>query len=60
MAKKDQDIMALKDYFTTKEEEVSKLIEDLNERCQLLEEEKGKVIGCGLSHWALLCPNEFH
>ncbi|XP_067422744.1 hyaluronan mediated motility receptor isoform X2 [Emydura macquarii macquarii] len=44
MVKKDQDIMALKDYFTTKEEEVSKLIKDLNERCQLLEEEKEKLL----------------
>uniref|UniRef100_A0A8C8RFF7 Hyaluronan mediated motility receptor n=1 Tax=Pelusios castaneus TaxID=367368 RepID=A0A8C8RFF7_9SAUR len=44
MAKKDQDIMALKDCFTTKEEELSKLMKELNERCQLLEEEKDKLL----------------
>uniref|UniRef100_A0A674K8F5 Hyaluronan mediated motility receptor n=1 Tax=Terrapene triunguis TaxID=2587831 RepID=A0A674K8F5_9SAUR len=41
LAQKDQDIMALKDCFTTKEEQLSKLIKELNERCQLLEQEKG-------------------
>ncbi|XP_008177797.2 hyaluronan mediated motility receptor isoform X2 [Chrysemys picta bellii] len=44
LAQKDQDIMALKDCFTTKEEELSKLIKELNERCQLLEQEKEKLL----------------
>uniref|UniRef100_A0A8C4WS09 Hyaluronan mediated motility receptor n=1 Tax=Gopherus evgoodei TaxID=1825980 RepID=A0A8C4WS09_9SAUR len=44
LAQKDQDIMALKDFFTTKEEEQSKLIKELNERCQLLEQEKEKLL----------------
>uniref|UniRef100_A0A8C3SWA5 Hyaluronan mediated motility receptor n=1 Tax=Chelydra serpentina TaxID=8475 RepID=A0A8C3SWA5_CHESE len=44
LAQKDQDIMALKDCLTTKEEELSKLIKELNERCQLLEQEKEKLL----------------
>ncbi|CAM5160208.1 unnamed protein product [Natator depressus] len=44
LAQKDQDIVALKDCFTTKEEELSKLIKELNERCQLLEQEKEKLL----------------
>ncbi|XP_050818595.1 hyaluronan mediated motility receptor [Gopherus flavomarginatus] len=44
LAQKDQDIMALKDFFTAKEEEQSKLIKELNERCQLLEQEKEKLL----------------
>uniref|UniRef100_A0A674K5N2 Hyaluronan mediated motility receptor n=1 Tax=Terrapene triunguis TaxID=2587831 RepID=A0A674K5N2_9SAUR len=44
LAQKDQDIMALKDCFTTKEEQLSKLIKELNERCQLLEQEKEKLL----------------
>uniref|UniRef100_A0A8C0GB98 Hyaluronan mediated motility receptor n=1 Tax=Chelonoidis abingdonii TaxID=106734 RepID=A0A8C0GB98_CHEAB len=46
LAQKDQDIMALKDFFTTKEEEQSKLIKELNERCQLLEQEKVMYFCC--------------
>ncbi|CAM5133206.1 unnamed protein product [Eretmochelys imbricata] len=44
LAQKDQDVVALKDCFTTKEEELSKLIKELNERCQLLEQEKEKLL----------------
>lgn len=39
--KKDQDIELLRDTLKTKEEESLKLIKELNERCQLLQQEKG-------------------
>ncbi|KFV75366.1 Hyaluronan mediated motility receptor, partial [Struthio camelus australis] len=42
LIKKDQDIRILKDSLKTKEEESFKLIKELNERCQLLEQEKEK------------------
>ncbi|XP_025973380.2 hyaluronan mediated motility receptor isoform X1 [Dromaius novaehollandiae] len=42
LIKKDQDIGILRDSLKTKEEESFKLIKELNERCQLLEQEKEK------------------
>ncbi|XP_068816079.1 hyaluronan mediated motility receptor isoform X2 [Struthio camelus] len=42
LIKKDQDIRILKDSLKTREEESFKLIKELNERCQLLEQEKEK------------------
>ncbi|XP_010019767.1 PREDICTED: hyaluronan mediated motility receptor, partial [Nestor notabilis] len=42
--KKDQDIEILRDTLKTKEEESSKLIKDLNDRCQLLQQEKEKEL----------------
>ncbi|NXY49733.1 HMMR protein, partial [Ceuthmochares aereus] len=42
MIKKDQDIGILRDTLRTKEEESFKLIKELNERCQSLEQEKEK------------------
>ncbi|XP_074865569.1 hyaluronan mediated motility receptor isoform X2 [Carettochelys insculpta] len=44
LAQKDQDIMALHDCFVAKEEELSKLIKELNERCQLLQCDKDKLL----------------
>ncbi|NWH64624.1 HMMR protein, partial [Geococcyx californianus] len=44
LMKKDEDIGILKDILKTKEEESFKLIEELNERCQLLEQEKEKQL----------------
>lgn len=41
LMKKDQDIELLRDTLKTKEEESLKLIKELNERCQLLQQEKG-------------------
>lgn len=41
LIKKDQDIGILRDTLRTKEEESFKLIKELNERCQLLQREKG-------------------
>ncbi|NXJ79859.1 HMMR protein, partial [Trogon melanurus] len=42
--KKDQDMEVLRDTLKTKEEESFKLIKELNERCQLLQEEKEKEL----------------
>lgn len=42
LIKKDQDIKILTDTLKTKEEESLTLIRELNERCELLEQEKGK------------------
>ncbi|XP_009875594.1 PREDICTED: hyaluronan mediated motility receptor, partial [Apaloderma vittatum] len=42
--KKDQDMEILRDTLRTKEEESFKLIKELNERCQLLQEEKEKEL----------------
>ncbi|XP_054697630.1 hyaluronan mediated motility receptor [Grus americana] len=44
LIKKDQDIKMLRDTLKTKEEESFKLIEELNERCQMLEQEKEKEL----------------
>ncbi|NXE08539.1 HMMR protein, partial [Lophotis ruficrista] len=44
LIKKDQDITILRDMLKTKEEESFKLIKELNERCQLLEQEKEKEL----------------
>ncbi|XP_075571545.1 hyaluronan mediated motility receptor [Pelecanus crispus] len=44
LIKKDQDIGILRDTLKTKEEESFKLIKELNERCQLLQEEKEKEL----------------
>ncbi|NXN45632.1 HMMR protein, partial [Rhinoptilus africanus] len=44
LIKKDQDIGILRDTLKTKEEESSKLIKELNERCQLLQQEKEKEL----------------
>ncbi|NWV02051.1 HMMR protein, partial [Upupa epops] len=44
LIRKDQDIEALKGTLKTKEEESNKLIEELNERCQLLQQEKEKEL----------------
>ncbi|NXL66584.1 HMMR protein, partial [Chordeiles acutipennis] len=44
LIKKDQDIGILKDTLKTKEEESFKLIKELNEKCQLLEQEKEKEL----------------
>ncbi|NXK92329.1 HMMR protein, partial [Formicarius rufipectus] len=44
LIKKDQHIEILKDTLKTKEEESCKLIKELNERCQLLQEEKEKEL----------------
>lgn len=41
LIKKDQDIEILRDTLKTKEEESFKLMKDLNERCQLLQQEQG-------------------
>ena len=41
LMKKDQDIELLRDTLKTKEEESLKLVKELNERCQLLQQEKG-------------------
>uniref|UniRef100_A0A8C5UC92 Hyaluronan mediated motility receptor n=1 Tax=Malurus cyaneus samueli TaxID=2593467 RepID=A0A8C5UC92_9PASS len=42
LSKKDQDIEILRNTLKTKEEESCKLIKELNERCQLLQQEKEK------------------
>ncbi|XP_030359661.1 hyaluronan mediated motility receptor isoform X2 [Strigops habroptila] len=42
--KKDQDIEILRDTLKTKEEESFKLIKELNDRCQLLQQEKEKEL----------------
>uniref|UniRef100_A0A8C3DGX2 Hyaluronan mediated motility receptor n=1 Tax=Corvus moneduloides TaxID=1196302 RepID=A0A8C3DGX2_CORMO len=42
LSKKDQDIEILKNTLKTKEEESCKLMKELNERCQLLQQEKEK------------------
>ncbi|NXN26527.1 HMMR protein, partial [Nycticryphes semicollaris] len=44
LIKKDQDIGILKDTLKTKEEESSKLIKTLNEKCDLLQQEKEKEL----------------
>ncbi|NXJ62270.1 HMMR protein, partial [Rostratula benghalensis] len=44
LIKKDQDIGILKDTIKTKEDESSKLIKELNERCDLIREEKEKEL----------------
>ncbi|XP_076206194.1 hyaluronan mediated motility receptor isoform X3 [Aptenodytes patagonicus] len=44
LIKKDQDIGVLRDTLRTKEEESFKLIKELNERCQLLQQEKEKEL----------------
>nr|XP_010304456.1 PREDICTED: hyaluronan mediated motility receptor [Balearica regulorum gibbericeps] len=44
LIKKDQDIRILRDTLKIKEEESFKLIEELNERCQMLEQEKEKEL----------------
>ncbi|NXH13385.1 HMMR protein, partial [Bucco capensis] len=44
LIKKDQDIEILRDSLKTKEEESLKLIEALNEKCQLLQQEKEKEL----------------
>ncbi|XP_006133663.1 hyaluronan mediated motility receptor isoform X2 [Pelodiscus sinensis] len=44
LVQKDQDIMALNDCFTRKEEKLSKFIRELNERCQLFEHEKETLL----------------
>ncbi|KAM6322303.1 hyaluronan-mediated motility receptor-like isoform 1-T1 [Podargus strigoides] len=44
LIKKDQDIEILRDTLKTKEEESFKLVKELNERCQLLEQEKEKEL----------------
>ncbi|XP_009982073.1 PREDICTED: hyaluronan mediated motility receptor, partial [Tauraco erythrolophus] len=44
LIKKDQDIGILRNTLKTKEEESLKLIKELNERCQLLEQEKEKEL----------------
>ncbi|XP_009878112.1 PREDICTED: hyaluronan mediated motility receptor [Charadrius vociferus] len=44
LIKKDQDIGILRDTLRTKEEESFKLIKELNERCQLLQQEKEKEL----------------
>ncbi|XP_010189682.1 PREDICTED: hyaluronan mediated motility receptor, partial [Mesitornis unicolor] len=44
LLKKDQDIGILRDTLKTKEEESFKLIKELNERCQLLQQEKEKEL----------------
>ncbi|NWQ95159.1 HMMR protein, partial [Burhinus bistriatus] len=44
LIKKDQDIGILRDTLKTKEEESFKLIKELNERCQLLQQEKEKEL----------------
>ncbi|NXW05832.1 HMMR protein, partial [Fregetta grallaria] len=44
LVKKDQDIGILRDTLKTKEEESFKLIKELNERCQLLQQEKEKEL----------------
>jgi len=41
LLKKDQDIEVLRDTLRKREEESFEVIKGLNERCQLLEEEKG-------------------
>lgn len=41
LMKRDQDIELLRGTLKTKEEESLKLIKELNERCQLLQQEKG-------------------
>lgn len=55
MIKKDQDIEILRATLKTKEEESFKLIKELNDRCQLLQQEKGNcyclyaVSMCGIT-----------
>ncbi|KAM9289487.1 hyaluronan mediated motility receptor [Morus bassanus] len=44
LIKKDQDIGILRDSLKTKEEESCKLIKELNEKCQLLQQEKEKEL----------------
>ncbi|XP_068273334.1 hyaluronan mediated motility receptor isoform X2 [Nyctibius grandis] len=44
LIKKDQDIEILRDTLKTKEQESFKLIKELNEKCQLLEQEKEKEL----------------
>ncbi|KFZ69388.1 Hyaluronan mediated motility receptor, partial [Podiceps cristatus] len=44
LIKKDQDIWILRDTLKTKEEESLKLIKELKERCQLLEQEKEREL----------------
>ncbi|NXG85105.1 HMMR protein, partial [Stercorarius parasiticus] len=44
LIKKDQDNGILRDTLKTKEEESSKLIKELNERCRLLQQEKDKEL----------------
>ncbi|XP_074958210.1 hyaluronan mediated motility receptor isoform X2 [Phalacrocorax aristotelis] len=44
LIKKDQDIGILRDTLKTKEEESFKLIKELNEKCQLLQQEKEKEL----------------
>lgn len=41
LLKKDQDIKNLKETLKTKEEESFKLTQELNERCQMLQQETG-------------------
>lgn len=41
LSKKDQDTEILRNTLKAKEEESCKLIKELNERCQLLQQEKG-------------------
>ncbi|NWW57267.1 HMMR protein, partial [Ifrita kowaldi] len=44
LSKKDQDIEILRNTLKTKEEESCKLMKELNERCQLLQQEKEKEL----------------
>ncbi|XP_009945084.1 PREDICTED: hyaluronan mediated motility receptor [Leptosomus discolor] len=44
LIKKDQDIDILRDILETKEKESFKLVKELNERCQLLQQEKEKEL----------------
>lgn len=41
LSKKDQDIEILRNTLKTKEKESCKLMKELNERCQFLQQEKG-------------------
>lgn len=41
LSKKDQDIESLRNALKAKEEESCKLMKELNERCELLQQEKG-------------------
>lgn len=41
LSKKDQDIEILRNTLKAKEEESCELLKELNERCQLLQQEKG-------------------
>lgn len=49
LSKKDQDIESLRNTLKAKEEESCKLMKELNERCQLLQQEKGNC-SCTLFH----------